>query len=116
MDPSKNIALLIYDTEIKQNVQISPVWPALHFTEGDITKFTLHPDIIANAILHASFSESYEDTYNVRKYKLLHIKKISFTKNYPIDASQDDFFPVLDDDETMQEDLEGANVWGEPDY
>eukprot|EP00965_Chrysotila_dentata_P087258 2880988-Pleurochrysis_carterae.AAC.1 len=95
----KNIALLLYDMETGKTVEISPVWPSLHFTHSDITMFTLHPDIIANAILHASFTATYDDPYNVRRYKLMQIKNISYTKNYPIWPSRDDFFPPALDDE-----------------
>eukprot|EP00965_Chrysotila_dentata_P090542 2987719-Pleurochrysis_carterae.AAC.2 len=135
MEPSKkNIALLLYDTETGKTVEISPVYPALNFTYADLTMFTLHPDIIAKAILHASFSATYDDPYNVRRYKLIQIKNISYKKNYPIWPSRDDFFPMLDDEvsddeseiefhvinvdeaerQAMQDELEGGNSWGAP--
>eukprot|EP00965_Chrysotila_dentata_P078005 2572243-Pleurochrysis_carterae.AAC.1 len=113
MEPSKNIALLLYDTETSKTVEISPVWPALNFTYANLTMFTLHPDIIAKAVMYASFNPIYDDPYNVRRYKLLRIQKISY-KSQPIWASRDDFFPVLDDDEATQDEIEGANVWGDP--
>eukprot|EP00965_Chrysotila_dentata_P070013 2312432-Pleurochrysis_carterae.AAC.1 len=136
MEPSKkNIALLLYDKETNKTVEISPVWPALNFTHSDVTMFTLHPDIIAKSILHASFSANYDDPYNVRRYKLIQIKNISYKKNYPICPSLDDFFPMLDNDEVsddeseiefhvinadeaerqaLQDELEGGNSWGAP--
>eukprot|EP00965_Chrysotila_dentata_P120204 3975067-Pleurochrysis_carterae.AAC.1 len=100
MEPSKkNIALLLYDKETNKTVEISPVCPALNFTHSDVIMFTIHPDIIAKAILHASFSANYDDPYNVRRYKLIQIKNISYKKNYPIWPSLDDFFPPALDDE-----------------
>eukprot|EP00965_Chrysotila_dentata_P157294 5196514-Pleurochrysis_carterae.AAC.1 len=134
METSKKIALLLYDTETSKTVEISPVCPALNFTHADLTMFTLHPDIIAKAIMYASFNHNYDDPYNVRRYKLLQIKNISYKKNYPIWDSRDDFFPVLDDEvsddeseiefhvinadeaerEAIQHELESGISWGAP--
>eukprot|EP00965_Chrysotila_dentata_P143458 4740125-Pleurochrysis_carterae.AAC.1 len=120
MDPTKNITMLLYDTETGKKVEISPVYPALQYTYADTIMFTRHPDVILRSLMF-SFYANYDDPYNMRRYKLIELHHLNCISN-TIRATQDDFFPMNDDDDdderqAMQDELEGANAWGgEPDY
>eukprot|EP00965_Chrysotila_dentata_P149582 4939728-Pleurochrysis_carterae.AAC.1 len=103
MEPQKNIALLVFDKETDKTVEISPVSPALNFTQAEVVMFTRHTDIIHKALLFASFNPLYDDPYDVKKYKLLETRVINVGKN-TIRHYQEDFFPDdYSDDESDDE-------------